>query len=54
MLYIKTELLIVITFFVASFFEASMFAAFGYGLVVGLPYFLYKGMKNDYYKEVKQ
>ncbi|QYA42100.1 hypothetical protein KYI11_10945 [Macrococcoides bohemicum] len=52
--YLKTMIILVLTFFIASFFEPTNFMAFGWGVLISFPYLLYKGVEEQQYKEVIQ
>ncbi|WP_165958680.1 hypothetical protein [Macrococcoides bohemicum] len=52
--YLKTIIILVLTFFIASFFEPTNFMAFGWGVLTSFPYLLYKGVEEQTCKGVIQ
>ncbi len=52
--YLKTIIILVLTFFIASFFEPTNFMAFGWGILISFPYLLYKGVEEHTCKGVTQ
>ncbi|WP_414055228.1 hypothetical protein [Macrococcus equi] len=53
MIYIKTQLLMLVVYFIASFFERTNFMAFGWALIAGLIFFGFLFVKEEMKEEVR-
>lgn len=49
--YLKTMIILVTIFFIASGFELKNFMAFGWGVFISFIYLLYKGAEEEINKE---